>query len=231
MNSEIIKISKIIRSKRRSIALQVCDDATLIVRAPLSVSRIDVENIIFKHHKWLEKKKREMLSRDLQYTRKEFRDGESFLYLGRAYPLKVVKPYEKEDYLTFKDEIFYLRKDAVSPIELFYSWYKREANKKIFERVIWYAHKSGFQFNKIKISNARKRWGSCSHLGNLNFSWRLIMAPEPVIDYVTVHELVHLVDKSHSRSFWKRVSRILPDYKKHRIWLKKKGYLLDISLS
>ena len=100
--------------------------------------------------------------------------------------------------MSFKDEKFYLREDAIRPKELFHAWFKREANKKIAERVIWYADRYGFQYNKIKISNARKRWGSCSRLSNLNFSWRLIMAPEQVIDYVVVHELVHLVDKSHS---------------------------------
>jgi len=68
MNDGIIKISEIIRSKRKSIALQVCDDATLVIRIPMGVSSNDIENIIFKHRKWLEKNKREGLSRDLQFT-------------------------------------------------------------------------------------------------------------------------------------------------------------------
>jgi len=72
----------------------------------------------------------------------------------------------------------------------------------------------------LRITNARKRWGSCSVKGNLNFTWRLIMAPLQVIDYVVVHELVHIKEKNHSKNFWNHVSSYLPDYKQKRKELK-----------
>jgi hypothetical protein len=102
------------------------------------------------------------------------------------------------------------------------------AYEKISERVEWYAKMRGFKYNKINITNAQRKWGSCSYLGNLNFPWRLVMAPLSVIDYVVAHELVHLEDKSHSKSFWTKVKMLLSDYEKSKDWLKKNGYLLRL---
>lgn len=88
--------------------------------------------------------------------------------------------------------VFFLSKDALPKArQVFINWYKKAAYEKIMERVKFYAQKRGFIYDRVKITNAEKRWGSCARR-NLNFSWRLIMAPLPVIDYVVVHELVHL---------------------------------------
>ncbi len=223
-------IKEIIRSRRKTIALQVCDDATLIVRAPLRMSTDVIRKVILKHHRWLEKKKGEILARNSSNTLKEYIDGEAFLYLGVSYRLKRVKAHELEldCKLAFLGGHFYLRDSVLHPREAFLSWYKHEAFKIISERVHWYARQRGLKYKQIKISHAQKRWGSCSPSGNLNFSWRLIMAPLPVIDYVVVHELVHLLEKNHSRSFWDKVRLLMPDYKIHRSWLKKNGYLLRL---
>lgn len=224
----MMNMKKIIRSKRKTISLQVCDDATIIIKAPFGVSDEVIEKVILKHHRWLEKKKREILSQDLHFLKKEFVNEETFLYLGKTYPLKIVKSHMVDGYLVFKNNCFYLREDTGNSREAFIDWYKKEAYKKIVERVNWYAERIGFQYNQVKITYAQKRWGSCSHLNNLNFSWRLIMAPLPVLDYVVVHELVHLLKKNHSKAFWDKVRLIMPNYKKHRHWLKKHGYLLQI---
>ena len=79
---------------------------------------------------------------------------------------------------------------------------------------------------RIRITGARTRWGSCAG-ERLNFTYRLAMAPLEVIDYVIVHELVHIEVKNHSKTFWKRVEKIMPGYKRRRRWLKENGYSLD----
>ncbi|MCK5569045.1 MAG: M48 family metallopeptidase, partial [Spirochaetes bacterium] len=107
-------------------------------------------------------------------------------------------------------------------------WYKEQAYKKIRERLDRYSVVSDIQFKKFTISNAQKRWGSCSSRGNLHFSWRLIMAALRVVDYVVVHELVHIREQNHSAKFWKKVELLLPDYRSNRQWLKLNGYSLDI---
>jgi predicted metal-dependent hydrolase len=104
----------------------------------------------------------------------------------------------------------------------------RRAYEIISQRVRGYAQKRGFKYNKINITNAQKRWGSCSRQGNLCFTWRLILAPLPIVDSVVVHELTHLEVKNHSKAFWNKVRSLDPKYKEHKNWLKNNGYLLRL---
>ena len=157
--------------------------------------------------------------RDPKFSPKEFVNGEGFLYLGRYYRLKIVD--DQEVPLEFENG-FYLSRNALPQArKVFIEWYKKMAYKKISERVRWYAQKRGFKYNKVNITNAQKRWGSSSSNRNLNFPWRLIMAPLPVIDYVVIHELVHLEEKNHTKLFWNKVKMLMPDYEKYKDWLKK----------
>jgi predicted metal-dependent hydrolase len=98
--------------------------------------------------------------------------------------------------------------------------FHRLAGKIIPERVKYYSELSGLKPAAVKISGARKRWGSCGAKGTLNFAGRLVLAPLSVVDYVVVHELVHLVERNHSKRFWRRVEGIMPDYKVRRHWLR-----------
>lgn len=216
---------KVIKSKRKTIALTVTEDAQLIVKAPFYVSEETIKQVILKHRRWIEKRKREINSR-AKYKPKEFVNGEGFLYLGKWYKLFIVE--EQLEPLRFENG-FYLSKTALPHAKkVFLDWYKRSAYEKISERVEFYAKKRGITYNKIKISNAMRRWGSCSSRGNLNFSWRLIMAPLSVIDYVVVHELAHIIERNHSKRFWNIVKIMMPDYKIQSKWLKDFGYLLRI---
>jgi len=221
-----IEIRKIIRTKRKTIALHITDNATLIVRAPFNIDNKTIIGVVLKHKKWIEQKKREIEARDPKFSPKEFVNGEGFLYLGRYYRLKIVDGQEVP--LRFENE-FYLSRNALSRTrEVFIDWYKKMAYEKISERVRWYTQKRGFKYNMVNITNAQKRWGSSSSNRNLNFPWRLIMAPLPVVDYVVIHELVHLEEKNHTKAFWAKVKMLMPDYERHKDWLKKNGYLLRL---
>lgn len=220
-----IKIEKIIRSKRKTIALSITDESTLIVKVPFNVSNKTIKEVVVKHKKWIERKKNEIELRDPKFSPKEFVNGEGFLYLGRSYRLRIV---ENQDVPLKFENGFYLSKNSLPQAkELFIDWYKKTAYEKISERVRWYVQKAGFKYNKVNITNAQKRWGSCSNR-NLNFPWRLIMAPLPIIDYVIVHELVHLKEKNHTEAFWDKVKILMPDYERYKDWLKNNSYLLRL---
>ena len=221
-----MKIKKIIRSNRKSIALQVCSDTSVIIRAPFHATDKHIEQVILKHHQWLIKKQKEILLRQLKFPVKEFTERESFFFMGKEYELHLVE--EQREPLTINNHYFLLRKNSVNPREIFVSWYKKMARITLSERVAMFGGQFGFSYHKISITNAQKQWGSCSHVGNLNFSWRLIMAPLSVIDYVIIHEMVHLDTKNHSTYFWKRVKGYLPEYKTHREWLRKNSHLLRL---
>lgn len=221
-----IEIEKIVRTERKSIALQVTDDATLIVRAPVYVNDETIERVVLKRKDWIEKNKKSILKRDPKFSTREFVNGEGFLYLGKYYKLTIVD--EQETALKLRNGFCLSRERLPDARHVFIQWYREKAHEKISERVEWYAQKRGFNYNKINITNAQKRWGSCSSKRNLNFSWRLIMAPLPVVDYVAVHELVHLEEKNHTKMFWNTVKMLIPDYEKQKEWLKRNGYLLRL---
>lgn len=103
------------------------------------------------------------------------------------------------------------------------SEYKREARDIIIPRVAEFADKYGFTYNSVKITSAMTRWGSCTSKKNLNFTYRLALAPGRVRDYVIVHELCHLRQMNHSKKFWSEVEAIMPDYKTQEKWLKENG--------
>ena len=104
--------------------------------------------------------------------------------------------------------------------------YLDAARDYIPKRVAYYQAFTGGSYQKITIRDQKTRWGSCSSNGTLSFSFRLMMAPPLVLDYVVVHELCHLTHMNHSKEFWNMVESILPDYKEHRKWLKENGHTL-----
>ena len=89
-----------------------------------------------------------------------------------------------------------------------------------------HARALGLSYGRISLRDTRSRWGSCSTQGNLMFSWRLIMAPPQVLDYVAAHEVAHLVEMNHSAAYWAVVARVFPDHKAPRRWLRDQGATL-----
>ncbi len=211
-----IEVSEIIRSKRKTLALIVKPNGSLVVRAPLRTPEKTIRDFIEHHSTWIEKKQAEVLAAFPQAP-KQYVPGETFMYLGDAYSLDVVKGQKKGLIL---EGNFRLAESAQDKAKLvFERWYRAEAKQILSERVRLYASQCGLQYKKIGITSARTRWGSCSADGSLNLSWRLILAPLEAVDYVVVHELVHTVFHNHSKRFWKRVEKIMPDYKERRKWL------------
>lgn len=107
-------------------------------------------------------------------------------------------------------------------------WYMEEAHKEIHARCMWFSIMTGYSPSSLRITNARQRWGSCTYRGGLNFSWCLIQAPLEIVDYVIVHELVHLRQPDHSRKFWSKVEELMPDYQRRRKWLRENERLLRV---
>ena len=217
-----IKIDEIVRSKRKTVSIQIKNDGKLIVRAPIRLSQKEINDIVLKHQHWINTKQSEIIEKNKK--RLSFTEGEELLYLGKYYPLKIVDDYD--NLLTLNDNFNLSKYCIANAKEIFAIWYKNEAAKIIKTRAEYYADKYNFKYSKIKISNAKTRWGSCSYNGNININWRLIMAPIEVLDYVIIHEFIHLKVDNHSRKFWQQVESLYPEYKKAQKWLKDNGFLL-----
>jgi len=222
-----IHIEKIIRSRRRTISLIVTPSGTLIVRAPVRTSITYIENLVLEKRAWIQRKMTEMKNRPAPPERK-FVSGEMVLYLGRNYPICIADPDVVCTPGISKDK-FCVPCGNTADIALWLNqWYIAEAARIFTVRVAWFAMITGNEPVSIRISDARQRWGSCSSSGSVNFSWRLVMAPLEIVDYVVVHELVHLGQPDHSKAFWEKVRDIMPDYKRRRHWLQENGRLLTL---
>ena len=220
----MVEINKLVRSKRKTLALIVEIDGSLTVRAPMRMKETDIQRFIIEKDDWI-KRKQAWVTKDAKSPRL-YIDGEKFLFLGKEVLLRIV-PGSKP--ALSMDRVFKLTKPGQSNASsIFEKWYRNQARKIITERVVFFAHKQNLEPEKIRISSARTRWGSCSAKGTLSFTWRLVMAPPDVIDYVVVHELCHLRELNHSRVFWAYVEAVLPDYKRRRTWLKKNGGVLRL---
>lgn len=106
------------------------------------------------------------------------------------------------------------------------TFFKHAARRRLQEASERYAGQIGRGFSKITIRDTRSRWGSCSASGALSYSWRLIMAPPEVLDYVAAHEVAHLEEMNHSPAFWRVVEALRPGFKAERAWLKREGSAL-----
>jgi predicted metal-dependent hydrolase len=213
-----VEIHKIVRSKRKTLALIVKPNGSLIVRAPLRISERSIREFVRKNTAWVEKKQAVALAA-MPAAPKQYLAGERFMFLGDAYPLEIVDQQKQPLILETGFKLAESAQPNAKPI--FERWYRAQAMEILSERVDLYARQYGFQYKKIGITSARTRWGSCSASGSLSFSWRLILAPLETVDYVVVHELVHTVFHNHSKQFWQKVGEIMPDFDEHRKWLRK----------
>ena len=100
---------------------------------------------------------------------------------------------------------------------------KREAKRDLQTSVSRYAKELDVRPRSITLRDTTSRWGSCSSEGALNFSWRIVLAPPAVLDYLAAHEVAHLREMNHSSNFWSLVESVCPDYDLHRVWLRKHG--------
>jgi predicted metal-dependent hydrolase len=222
---EEIPVEKIIRSRRRTIGLEITSGATLVVRAPMRASAGDIEEIIRLKSSWILRKIDEIKRRPCLVCH-EYAEGEMFLYLGRSYPLQIV---ESGSSTIERTDRLYVSRILVPDIRNHLKrWYMKEALREIQARCMWFSMNTGHVPATIRITDAKQRWGSCTPTGGVNFSWRLIQAPPEMVDYVVVHELVHLSQPDHSKKFWEKVRKIIPDYKIRRHWLHDHVGLLKI---
>ena len=220
-----VQIDEFIRARRRTISIQVRPDGQVVVRAPLRVAEKVVRAFVESKAGWIERKKAEA-AKYVPAPAKQFKDGERFLLLGREIPLRVA--VSQRAALSLADEFVLSQRALPNAAAVFEKWYKAYALEVLNERVKLYAARHGFAPGRIRITSARTRWGSCSSTGTLSFTWRLVMAPLDVVDYVVIHELAHLKVKNHSKIFWGSVAALMPDYKRRMAWLKANRHLMTL---
>ncbi len=216
---------KVIRSRRRTIALVITHDAALVVRAPFHIPDGVIRDFVEKKSGWINRKLVEIAAR-AKLQPKEFKPGEHFLYRGESYPLLIDDNATTP--LAFDGMFRLARRSLADAREAFVEWYTQETAALIRQSLDRHSAVSGITYNSFRVTTSRRRWGSCSAGKRLNFSWRLAMAPGHVLDYITAHELAHVEHMNHSRRFWDRVGTIFPQYRESERWIKNRGHLCDV---
>ncbi|WP_438971409.1 M48 family metallopeptidase [Methylophaga sp.] len=218
----------IIRSKRRKTLALAVADGRVSVRMPAKMGSQHAERFIREKTHWIQQK----LALHPPVTKKQFIEGETFLFLGQELFLKLISA-SKQNKVSVRDNALTVELKSTSPSQAVIlkhvtAWFKSQAKHLLEKRCRELARSSGLQPKAIFIKTYKARWGSCSRSGEIQFNWKLIMAPDSVIDYVIIHELCHLSQHNHSPAFWQLVENFCSDFKVHRTWLKNHGQNLTL---
>ena len=212
-----MKDYELIRSRRRSVAIHIRDGGVL-VRAPLWMPKRDIDKLVASKEGWIADK---LAASRAQTERREtfaLHYDDTVLFRGTEYPL-VARAGTRAG---FDGTCFYvppgLTSDRIKAALV--QIYRRLAKIHLTERIVCFAERMGVAPSAVGITAARTRWGSCSARRSINFSWRLALADDALIDYVVVHELAHITEMNHSARFWVIVADVLPDYRARRERLK-----------
>ena len=221
-----MKIDRLIRSRRKTISLTITKDAELVVRAPLGLPLRDINRVIEEKKDWIISKRNQVIKRKEESASLRITEGGKFLFKGKTYTLA---PDDKIRHIYLdSDTLYYPRCKDKELTDILKSWCRVEAGKYLPQRLNQLSRVLKIPYSGCSITGARTRWGSCSSKNRINLTWRLIMADPGAIDYVIVHELCHVVHKNHGRDFWNKVKQVMPDYQKHRKWLKDQAYIMDL---
>lgn len=203
-------------SDRKTLGLTVCPDGQVIVKAPMDVSKEKIEEKIIKRASWILKQQRFFKSFGNKMPERRYISGESHLYLGKQYLLRVKEG--KPNSVSFKGRSFEIVCSPKSKPEiLMKEWYKERAKIKfaeIAEPLIQRFKKYNVEPTSLYIQVMDNRWGSCTPKGKIILNTELIKAPKPCIEYVITHELCHLLHRDHTKMFYELLSKEMPDWER-----------------
>ena len=219
----MIQPDKIIRSDRKTLSVCVDPFGRVTVRAPKRCDTARIFAFLEEKENWILRQKAKTAGAGMRLPPENL-DGFSFLLLGKNCKISLVSgtriSYDAERGILFLPE-----KNAR---ERLVKWLKENAKRILSALTEEKAREMGTAYKSVSATSAKTRWGSCSGKGRLHFSYRLIYAPEEIVDYVVVHELAHIPHKNHGSQFWAFTKSVCPDYVKKRKWLKENAFLMDI---
>ncbi len=211
----------ILRSKRRTIAIEIDGFGKLTIRAPKRCSNEQIAAFLQEKQSWILQKQAQRAAVNIQ-PEPENLDGYSLLILGK--PTKITLYDGKR--VQLENERLFLPNQ--NPKNRLISWLKANAKRILETQTAIQAERMQVAYKSVAVGSARGRWGSCSKDNRLRFSFRLLFAPKDVVEYVVIHELAHILQKNHSKAFWQVVEKYDPQYKTHRAWLKSHGGVMEI---
>lgn len=207
----------LIRKEVKHARLRVSEDGQVRIIAPPAFSEEDITAMLKKKAKWIDSNLKYfngMATIELQRNQLLLFGNRYSYFYDTTYAQKVVVDHEHKTITS--------QKDLLDP-KVQENWYRRVAKKHLTKRTKELSVKMKLPFNKLFIRESKTKWGNCSKKKNISLNWKLIKAPDYVIDYIIIHELLHTVVMSHTHKFWTLLKSYYPDYKESIKWLEKYG--------
>ncbi|ATA84623.1 M48 family metallopeptidase [Capnocytophaga sputigena] len=211
---------------RKTLGIKVYPDTSVKVFAPIDTDLPIIEQFLKAKRKWIEKQQRSFQTYLPKTPARQYIGGESFLYLGKQYMLKI-EPSTAEEVKLYQGRLVVktLNPDATHIKKLLQQWYIARATilfNKLFEEQFYLFKRFGLEKPILQIKKMEKRWGSCTPQQKIILNPELIKAPIVCINYVILHELCHLVHHNHSKSFYRLLENFMPDWQKYKQLLETK---------
>lgn len=229
---EILKVEVEFR-KRKTLQLSIKDGETIKVISPIFLKDENkIKEVIEEKRTWIEKQLDFYRDNINEYTHREYKTGEKFLYLGDEYSLVVDKntklskvnvDYENRRLYAINPSI-----EGESIKRVLINFYREKTMKEVRETIKKFQPYFAIKPIEVVVKDQKRRWGSCTYKNKILLNFRISMAEREVIEYVVLHEMCHMVHKNHSRDFWGLVEEIMPDYKVKDSWLKRNGMKMNI---
>lgn len=224
-------VAEIIRSSKRKTAAIKIQKGKVFVIVPECLDVSTIEALVKKKNRWIHEKL--AIQNEIYAVKpKAFVSGESFSYLGKHHPLKIesglypfIRLHQDELVVSVRDKS---ADNAPTIKQLLIGWYKQQAESELRKKTAIHAKTIGVNPTSVTIKSFKSRWGSCSDTGSIQYNWKIIIAPDRIVDYVVIHELCHILHHNHSQAFWKTVETYCPDYRACNTWLKINGGRLEI---
>ncbi|MDP3877649.1 MAG: SprT family zinc-dependent metalloprotease [Methylobacter sp.] len=214
-------------SPRKTTDIVIERNGVVTVRPPESYSPEQADAVVESKRLWIYQNLAEWKDLNASAVVREWVNGETFLYLGRAYRLSLVSGQARA--LLLKEGRFCLSRAVIeqggteAARQAFETYFSDKGVQRFSQRVAYFAPKVGVEVAGIKVKEMGYRWASCGKSGVLNFHWKCMMAPPQIIDYIVVHELCHFHYRNHTDAFWNEVDKVMPDYRERKEWLRKHG--------
>ncbi len=215
-------------NRKRTISLQVKNNK-LIIKTPKSVSKKTLVDLIRRKQQWI--KKRAILNFEEQNLKnREFIDNDKFYFRGEEYRLSLISG--RKEAVKIEGGLLLVSYGDHKSIgrgtikKLLEDWYLKESTKILKARTEELAQQMRVQPRGITVKNYNSKWGSCTANNKISYNWRIIMAPDYIVDYLIIHELSHIIEPNHSKNFWYQVGSYCEDFQKKRKWLRENGHKL-----
>jgi predicted metal-dependent hydrolase len=211
-------------ARRRSISIEI-SKGLVTVRAPFFVAKVEIEKFVQSKAQWVQQKCEQQLVQVEKIPERVYETGSLLPYLGISLNLCVARGHQSS-LLQYDNKLFVMlsSRSRLAPEEQarrsVCAWYQQQALRLLTDKTDAMVARLGLKYSGVTVKATRSKWGHCTLRGAIQYNWHILLAPEPIVDYLVAHEVSHLVHHNHSAAFWQLVASICPDYKVQRAWLK-----------